>query len=331
MADIQLRFNLDMLVLSTPVMPQLERIGIDSTRDNELTLLLEPEVFEEIYALEAAAGAQCIVTDTAFMTPARLAHSRMKATAQELAEAAVAIVTKHTPQHILVEIGPCGLPLDASSKDSLLENRDQYARAAKSFAVMEPVFDAYFLNGFTSIDDLRCALMGLRKETDKPVFASVDIDADGTLIGPKHESLEDAACIMAEYGAQVMGFQTNVEPKAAVEFAQRMHEAIPMLPLLVQLVVHKIDPEQNAPTPENPFYEPDTMVEAAEALAANGVQFLRATGCATPSYTGALVAATLGDNVQTFADAPNTSSANPTDLDSLAETLRLRISEALKN
>ncbi len=168
-----------MLVLSTPVAPQLERIGIDSARDNELTLLLEPEVMGEIYALESAAGAQCVVADTAFMTPARLAHAGMKGSADKLADSALRVATEHTPQHVLVEIGPCGLPLDASSKASLNENRDQYARAAATFAPFEPLFDAFFLNGFTSCSDLKCALMGMRKVTDKPILASVDVAPAG--------------------------------------------------------------------------------------------------------------------------------------------------------
>ena len=166
MADIQLRFNKDMLVLSTPIKAQLSRLGINSERDNELTLLLEPEVLEDIYRLEIAVGAQCVVTDTASITPARLAHARMVDRASDLAENALAAACKYTPQHVLVEIGPCGLPLDASSKASLNENRDQYTRAARTFAKLEPLFDAFFLNEFVSCTDLKCALMGIRKISD---------------------------------------------------------------------------------------------------------------------------------------------------------------------
>ncbi len=273
-----------MLVLSTPVAPQLERIGIDSARDNELTLLLEPEVMGEIYALESAAGAQCVVADTAFMTPARLAHAGMKGSADKLADSALRVATEHTPQHVLVEIGPCGLPLDASSKASLNENRDQYARAAATFAPFEPLFDAFFLNGFTSCSDLKCALMGMRKVTDKPILASVDVAPAGegaaagalhgaavtdgsapaadaavapaaatastasvyTLGGKGRETFAQAVAVMAEYGAQVAGFQAAVAPDEAAKLAEQAASAS-FLPVLAQLVVADVNPEQAAP------------------------------------------------------------------------------------
>lgn len=331
MADIQLRFHNDMLVLSTPIAPQLERIGIDSARDNELTLLLEPEVMSEAYALESAAGAQCVVADTAFMTPARLAQSNMKGSADKLAESAIGIASEKNPQHILVEIGPCGLPLDASSKDSLNENRDQYARAAKHFSALEPLFDAFFLNGFESCADLKCALMGLRKVTDKPVFASVDLAGEASTLGGKgRETFAQAVQVMAEYGAQVVGFQVAAAPDVAASLVEEAACAS-FLPVLAQLQVAKVDPEQNAPTDTNPYYEPDAMIDAADRLKAAGVQFLRATGNATPSYTGALVAATIGDSVVRTKPLEGSTQASFEDPDKLADILRSRVNEALGN
>lgn len=352
MADIQLRFNKDMLVLSTPVEAQLKRDGMDFERDNELALLIEPEILHEAYALEVAVGAQCIVADTANLTPARLAHSRCNASAQELADAALAVVNELTPQHVLVELAPCGLPLDASSADSLNENRLQYERAARTFAHLESQFDAFFLNGFTDTTDIKCALMGMRKVTDKPIFVSVDLLATAavantasdeiasaakeapiaakefTLGGKGRETIKDAATVIAEYGAQVAGFTAAVDADLAHAIVEEV-KATCMLPILVQLNVAKVDPEQEKPTLENPYFEPDTMVEAAERLQAAGVQFLRAVGEATPSYTGALVAATMGEDVAIESFEPEVKFTEDHDLDELAKKLRARLDEAL--
>ena len=133
MADIALRFFKDMLVLSSPVTAVLDRQGIDTPRDQALALLLEPETIEEAYRLEAVAGPQCFVLPTAALTPARLAELAMDGKGPELAAHALAAVEPFKPPHVLAEIGPCGLPLDPSSKASLVENRDQYARAAHLF------------------------------------------------------------------------------------------------------------------------------------------------------------------------------------------------------
>ena len=177
MADLALRFGKDMLVVSSPIQEALRRAGIESARDQALALLVEPETIEEAYRMETVAGPQCMVTPVADFTPARLVAVGAEGKGEALAEAALAVMAEFKPQHTLVEIAPCGLPLDPDSKASLVENRDQYARAAQLFDGR--AFDAFFLNGFTTADDLKCALMGLRKVTDAPIIASVDVQGDG--------------------------------------------------------------------------------------------------------------------------------------------------------
>lgn len=171
MSDIQMRFHKDMLVLTAPLDETLASQGVAVEFDRPYLNLVEPDSLEDALRLEMVAGAQCLVTTTQDITPARLAHSRMDGDEAKVARAALALAHKANPQHILVEIGPCGLPLDASSKGSLNENRAQYAAAARAFEGQ--AFDGFFLNGFTSLDDLKCALMGVKQVSDRLVFASV--------------------------------------------------------------------------------------------------------------------------------------------------------------
>ena len=160
MPDIALRFDKDMLVISAPVSSALARQGVDVDRDLELITVLEPDSIQEAMRLESMAGAQCLATSTVGITPARMTQVGMEDRAHDVARASLEVLRPLKPQHVLVEIGPCGLPLDASSKASLNENRDQYARAARLFEGEQ--FDAFFLNGFTTASDLLCALMGVR-------------------------------------------------------------------------------------------------------------------------------------------------------------------------
>ena len=290
MPDISLRLHKDMLVLSSPAIGALARLGVDVEHDTELTILLEPETIEEVYKLESIAAAQCMVAPTRNITPARLAHAGMEGRAADLAKISLACVRTLSPQHLLVEIGPCGLPLDPSSKASLNENRDQYVRAARLFA--EEEFDAFLLSGFESCDDLKCALMGIRKVSDAPIMATVVLDADGALACGRGV-WEDALAVMAEYGATVVGFETAAGQDEACSFAKRA-VAVCNLPLLAQLHVGERSARQQGPTAENPYYCADTMMAAADALRRAGVQFLQATGDATPAYTGTLAATVLG-------------------------------------
>ena len=293
MSDIQLRFGKDMLVLSAPVDAVLARQGIDVHRDREFLSLIEPEALRDALRLESLAGAQCLVTATAGITAARLAHVNMEDRGLELATAALTIVKTLQPQHVIAEIGPCGLPLDRTSAASLKQSRDQYAQAARDFG--SEGIDALFLNGFADCTDLQCALMGVRMVSDIPIFASVDIDAEGVLLHHP-QRIEEACEIMVEYGANVAGFACAAPSDVVCALASRLRAAC-SLPLLVQLIVQTVDPKQGSATQTNPYYCADVMIESATTLRGAGVQFLRAAGNATPAYTGALVAASAGFDV----------------------------------
>ena len=64
MADIELRFHKDMLVLSAPVAYVLERQGVNMREDGELVMLMEPETVQDALRMEAMTGAQCLVAST---------------------------------------------------------------------------------------------------------------------------------------------------------------------------------------------------------------------------------------------------------------------------
>ena len=341
MPDIELRFHNDMLVVSAPADAVLARQGINAARDRQYMNLMEPDAMGDALRLEIMAGAQCLATPTEDITRARLAHLNMDADMPRLAAAALEIANELKPQHILVEIGPCGLPLDPSSKASLNENRAQYADAARAFENSAvSAFDAFFLNGFTNLVDLKCALMGISQASGKPVFASVTIgvahQAQDTPEAPKTtaqnagkpadlpeipglEFVDDAsapplpaayrapldpACwpeaidVMVDMGAAVVGLETAESVSKAVEYAQVAAQRTSR-PIMAQLRVADQPAKGPAskglvPLDDIDEYTPDTMQPAAVKLFAVGVQFLRATGAATPAYTGALAATVQG-------------------------------------
>lgn len=295
MADIALRFYKDMLVLSSPVEPVLARQGVDVERDLEFVMLFESDSLRDALRLQVLSGAQCLVLPTAGMTPARLAHCGMEEQAPQLVASVMEQVAELKVQHLIAEVGPCGLPLDGSSKASLNEHRDQYARAGRLFAPYE--LDALFLNGFASVDALKCALMGLRQVSDLPVLASVAVCADGTLASGRG-TLEDALAVMADLGAQVVGFSTTAGPDEACELARRAARACD-LPLMAQLQVPEREEKRFGVASASPsaYGNPDAVVDAALRLRAEGVQFLRAEGQATPAYAGALAATLSGLDV----------------------------------
>lgn len=295
MADIELRFHHDMLVLSSPVTYVLAKQGVDTDADLEFVNLLEPDTVRDALKMQVTAGAQCLVANTEGICVSRLAHKRMEDRQADIAASAVECARLCKPQHVICEIGPCGLPLDPSSEPSRKQSVKQYADAAR--ALGDEGVDAFLLNGLNNIDDMRCAIEGVRGVSARPVFASFDVDPEGVVEG-RGCRLEDA---VAELGsaADVYGFRTSAAPERAAAIAARLAK-VTDAPLLAQIdVVQPTDADRRraalgAPVEGNPYPMPDSLVFAAAHLCAAGVQFLRATGEATPAYTGALAVAVSG-------------------------------------
>ena len=297
MPDIEQRLHTDMLVVSAPIDAALARQEVDLAQDYEYLLVTEPDAIVEALRMELLAGAQCLALPTRDMTPAKLAHHGATDRLPALARAAYGLVhggeeaRPLTPQHLLVEIGFCGLPLDASSKSSLNEHRDQYARSVRAFEACGP-FDAYLFSGFRDATALKCALMGARQATDRPVFACVDAAPDGFLASGRG-AIEDVAAVAAEYGANAFGIATDAPIDAVIGLVRRCRAAID-LPVIVEVDVREAERRVPGALQAQAVPTADELARAALDLRAAGAEFLRAGGAATPAYTGALAAVVTG-------------------------------------
>lgn len=293
MPDIQLRFNKDMLVLSTSYDYLLARQGFDVRADRAYVELCEPELYEEALRLEDMMGTPCVVAPSDDITRARLAHANFADEAPQIARNAFEAVQRFKPEHMLAAIGPCGLPLDSSSAPSLKQSREQYQRAVCELARYP--FDALYFVGFSHHYDLLCALMGARAVYDGVLFTSFKVDASGVL--PDGSDVEHTAAMASEYGADVVGVVFDGPLDALSVLIGRLKTAT-SAPLLVELNVRAVDSKQLHPTDANPYPQPESVIDAALALHDQGVQFVRAAGAATPAYTAALLATLAGLDVR---------------------------------
>lgn len=295
MADIELRFHHDMLTLSAPIGYVLEKQGVNVAEELEFMNLLEPDTVTDALKMQLTAGAQCLVANTEGICAARLAHKRMDDRQAEIAKAAVTCARACTPQHLICEIGPSGLPLDPSSRTSLKQSIGQYAAAAK--ALGDEGVDAFLLNGMADADDMRCAIEGVRSVSSRPVFASFNVDETGAIRGCSM-AVSDAIASLGK-AADVYGFTTSADPVQAAAIARSAAQATEA-PLLAQIEVVQPTPAERrraslgGNVEGNPYPMPDDLVHAAAHLCAAGVQFLRVVGQATPAYTGSMALVVTG-------------------------------------
>ncbi|MDO5335364.1 MAG: homocysteine S-methyltransferase family protein [Coriobacteriia bacterium] len=292
MADIQLRFDKDMLVLSTPFSLTLNRLGFDES-DRDYVVLCESESVEEAFKFESMAQTPVFVLPTENLTDARLMHSRFEGQGATMVQNCLEALDNFNPQHVIAAIGPTGLPLDESSKSSLRQSFEQYKRAV--LLLSEQEIDGIYFSGFDNGYDAQCALMGARAVYDGPLFCSFVLDEEGRLSSGSHD-LVSAAVLARESGADVVGVVSGSEPSRLLPWVDEVAAALDC-PLLVELVVAHPDRRQAFPSKENPYPRTDHVVDAALQLRAHGVQFVRVQGNATPAYTGGLVAVLSGLDV----------------------------------
>ncbi len=290
MPDIHLRFGKEALICTADLTEGYRRHGAQTEKDEILTNLLEPDTVEQMLRLEMLGGTHVLIAPSRACTPARLRASGIAVDTRDYLTGLVHLCQGLTPQHLLLEVGPCGLPLDPSSRASLLENKQEYTQVAR--VCSDLAIDGIFLSGFTSLDDLRCALMGVRAVYDGVIIASVVVDDKGSLLGRPCESLEDACLLMAEYEAHVAACVCACPPSAAEKLITRARSCID-LPLMLELHIPSPDPSLLRHQRAEAHLSPDALMDALPRLYKAGAQFFRVGGDCRSAHTGALCAGAL--------------------------------------
>ncbi|MCL2632823.1 MAG: homocysteine S-methyltransferase family protein [Coriobacteriia bacterium] len=288
MADIALRFERDIVVLDGAMGSLLMAEGIDTETHPMHVNVLDPELIESIHKRYLLAGAQAITTNSFSGSKVSLAAYGLEAQADELNRAAVRIARSCRPQHILADVGPCGLllpPYGSAAFDAVFAI---YAEQIASLASEEP--DAILIETMIDIADARLALLAAKSVTDLPVFVSVSFDEHG-LMPLSATSAAAAALILEAAGADVIGINCSLGPAAMLSLTSQM-AAVTALPLLAQ-------PNSGLPLVDRSGQvtysgTPDQMAEAAWAFRQLGVQFIGSCCGSDPAHTAAIFA-TVGD------------------------------------
>lgn len=171
MADLHLRLGRDVLTIADSAKNYLMSQGFDPKKDGAPALFVEPEIFEEALRLDASSGAQCVVLNTFSFAPLDLRTSNSLEKAVQLAQKTCSLAKNFKIQHPFIKVEPCGLPLDEQNKTSLNEHCEQYKFIAHLFD--DSLIDGFLVSGFENLTELKCALIGLRKATDKTIVFDV--------------------------------------------------------------------------------------------------------------------------------------------------------------
>ena len=116
-------------------------------------------------------------------------------------EAAIALAKRHrTTQYVMCDIGPLGKMLYPMGE---LSFDDAYEAFKEMVLIAKDLVDGFILETFTDLYELKCALLAVKENCDKPVFTTMTFDQSGhTLTGTSPRIM---ATLMSNMGADAIG------------------------------------------------------------------------------------------------------------------------------
>ncbi len=291
MPDILDRLGKEVLVVDGAMGTMLQRAGMVPGQCPEQLNVSRPEMVLGVHSEYAAAGADCVTTNTFGGSRVKLEEYGLGDQVDDFNRAGVRLARSAGSAYVLADMGPTGLvmePLGPATFDSVFA---LFAEQARSLASESP--DAFILETFTDIAEARCAVLAVRSVTDIPVLVTVTFGQNGRMALSGSDP-ETAAVILAACGASAVGMNCGLGPDQMLPLLEGMASATD-LPLIVQ-------PNAGLPRLEDGLTvfpgTSEEMGDAAARFAEIGASVLGSCCGSTPAFTAAISASAKGARVR---------------------------------
>lgn len=263
----------------------LQSAGLPSGMNTALFSFEAPEVVLGVHRAYAAAGAGILFTNTFGVNRYKLADTSK--TVGETVALAVRLcrqAAEETGARVALDVGPIGElmePLGALTFDEAYDTFREIITAG-----VEAEVDIIVFETFTSLNELRVALLAAKESCELPVFVSMSFEENGrTFTGDLPESL---ALVAEALGADAVGVNCSCGPEKLMGVVERMHRTT-ALPLFLK-------PNAGIPDPSTGKFDltPEDFAAQMRDCVRLGVKY--AGGCCgtTPAHISALSAALDG-------------------------------------
>lgn len=257
--------------------------------------LTQPELIQNIHREYISAGAQIIETNTFGANQAKLEAYNLGERVREINFRAVRLALEAReiaghPAFIAGAVGPSGRPLQAPDEHRLSELRTIFREQIE--ALQDGGADLLILETFSSLAELRQAVLAAQEVGGLPIVAQMSFDEDGhTLSG---QSATRVATVLSDLGVAVMGANCSVGPSATLDVLQEMITSVKQQGDSTSTGPYLFSAQPNAGLPTrvgNRFLymaTPDYFAEYALRFARAGVQLIGGCCGTTPHHIAAM-------------------------------------------
>lgn len=185
--------------------------------------LSSPELISGIHREYISAGADIVETNSFGANRIRLAAYNLEDQVRQINHRASRLVQEArdiTGKQVFIAgaVGPTGLPLQAPDEHHLHELRAIFREQIE--ALQEGGADLLILETFTSLAELRQAVLAAQEVGGLPIVAQMSFSEDGhTLSG---QSAARVAIVLQDLGVDVIGANCSVGPAATLDVLQEM-------------------------------------------------------------------------------------------------------------
>ena len=257
--------------------------------------LTQPELIASIHREYISAGAEIIETNTFGANRAKLEAYNLGDQVREINFRAVRLAREAReisglPVFVAGAVGPTGRPLQAPDEHRLSELRTIFREQIG--ALQEGGADLVILETFSSLAELRQAVLAAREVGGLPIVAQMSFYEDGhTLSG---QSAARVATVLNDLGVDVMGANCSVGPATTLDALQEMINGIREAEDSIKASSCLFSAQPNAGLPtriDNRFFyvaTPDYFADYTLRFARAGVRLIGGCCGTTPRHIAAM-------------------------------------------
>lgn len=196
-------------------------------RPYDLANVFAPDLVREVHAEYYRAGADFVETNTFEANRVRLEPTNVDAVEVSLAGARLAREAAGPDRLVLGAMGPIGKPM--APIGSVTEAQVFEAMAEQAKALEEGGVDAFILETYIDMDELRVAVQAVRSVSELPIVVSKAYIEDGEMLAEGHPAR--CAREMESWGVTAVGANCVVGPQRMLDLVRMIVEevAVPVL------------------------------------------------------------------------------------------------------